>query len=71
MGVLLTAAEYGINAAMTNVPQEADSLRELLTSFAACDGEPIVLLRFGRASRKMVTPRRPLVDVMLHPGFRR
>jgi len=71
MRVLLIAASHGVNAAMTNVPQDADSMRQLLTTYAECDGEPIVLLRFGRTSRKMVTPRRPLVDVMLHPGFRR
>lgn len=30
-----------------------------------------ILVRFGYPERSPATPRRPLVDVMLHPGFGR
>ncbi|MGB1374387.1 MAG: hypothetical protein ACPG8N_01515, partial [Rhodothermales bacterium] len=70
MQVLLEASGYRVNAAIMNLPATSTEVREMITSHVGCSGDPILLVRFGRPSRKLVTSRRPLVDVMLHPGFR-
>ena len=70
MDVLLSASELGINAAIMSLPPSSEEVKALIRPIAGCAGDPILLLRFGRPRRKLVTPRRAPVDVMLHPGFR-
>lgn len=70
MEVLLEASSFGVNAAIMNLPTTSTELRAVIKPLVGCVGDPILLLRFGRPRRKLVTPRRPSVDVMLHPGFR-
>ena len=70
METLLTAAGLGVNAAIMNLPPSATDVRNLIRPLTGCEGDPILLLRFGRPRRKLITPRRSPVDVMLHPGFR-
>ena len=70
MQVLLEATGYGVNAAIMNMPETSTDIRSMIKPLIGCSGDPILLLRFGRPRRQMITPRRPSVDVMLHPGFR-
>lgn len=70
MQVLIEAASYGVNAAIMNLPATSTDVRAMIKPLVGCEGDPILLLRFGRPKRKLITPRRPTVDVMLHPGFR-
>lgn len=71
MQVLLQASQLGVNAALINIPHEAEQLAAVISRLIPCSGMPALLMRFGRPARKLVTQRRPLVDVMLHPGFNR
>ena len=71
MQVLLAASRHGINAAIMNLPPSSSELREVIKPLTGCKADPILLLRFGRPIRKLITPRRPPVDVLLHPGFRK
>ncbi len=70
MQVLIKAASFGVNAAIMNLPATSKQVREIIKPLTQCEGDPILLLRFGRPQRKLITPRRSSVDVMLHPGFR-
>lgn len=70
MRVLLSASELGVNAAIMNLPPSSEQVKALIRPVGGCEGDPILLLRFGRPRRKLITPRRSSVDVMLHPGFR-
>ena len=70
MQVLLKASRHGVNAAIMNLPFSSDEIRDVISPLTGCKADPILLLRFGRPRRKLITPRRPLVDVLLHPGFR-
>lgn len=70
MEVLLAASELGVNAAIMNLAPSSELVNALIRPIAGCEGDPILLLRFGRPRRKLITPRRSPVDVMLHPGFR-
>ena len=70
MRVLLKGASLGVNAAIMNLPPESEAVRAQVSETINCSDVPILLLRFGRPRRKLVTPRRSPVDVMLHPGFR-
>ena len=70
MRVLLKGASLGVNAAIMNLPPESEAVRAQVRATIICSDVPILLLRFGRPRRKLVTPRRSPVDVMLHPEFR-
>lgn len=71
MQLLLDASRHGVNAAIMNLPPSSVELRKLIKPLTGCAEDPILLLRFGRPKRKLITPRRAPVDVMLHPGFRK
>lgn len=71
MQALIEASRFGVNAAMINIPSEAKHLADVVSRLTSCNGIPVLLVRFGRPGRKVITQRRPLVDVMLHPGFSR
>lgn len=71
MQVLFEASRHGVNAAIMNLPPSSMELRKVIKPLTGCKGDPILLLRFGRPRRKLITPRRAPVDVMLHPGFRK
>ncbi len=68
--VLLEASRMGLNAAIMNLPSTSTDIRSMIKPLIGFSGDPILLLRFGRPRRKLITPRRSTVDVMLHPGFR-
>jgi len=71
MELLFDASLHGVNAAIMNLPPSSAELRRVIKPLTGCSGDPILLLRFGRPKRKLITPRRAPVDVMLHPGFRK
>lgn len=71
MQILLEASRHGVNAAIMNLPPSSTELRKVIKPLTGCAEDPILLLRFGRPRRKLITPRRAPVDVMLHPGFRK
>ncbi len=71
MSCLIGASRFGVNAAIQSLPSTSTSFRKQVSKIAGTDTIPMLLLRFGKAKRPIITHRRPLVDVLLHPGYRR
>jgi len=71
MDCLISASTFGINAAIRDVSSTTPNLRDNINEITGRMGIPLLLLRFGKGKRPVITPRRPLVDVLLHPGYRK
>lgn len=69
--VLNRATMSGLSAAIVNHPLHLTKIRSEIMKSLQTDLEPQVLVRIGYAEHTPSTPRRPLTDVMLHPGFSR
>jgi hypothetical protein len=68
---LVQASKAGLNAAVINHPLAIPEIRSRIESILETTWTAQILLRFGYAERAPYTLRRPLNDVMLHPGFTR
>lgn len=71
MQLLFEASMEGIGAAITQLPPASAVIKSMIGPLNGCEGEPILLLRFGYPARRYLTPRRAPVDFMRHPGFQR
>ncbi|NQV73909.1 hypothetical protein HQ496_12365 [bacterium] len=69
--ILIEAGKRGLNAAIIIHPLQIQEIRLRIEAILKTDWTAQVLLRLGFAERAPLTPRRALVDVMLHPGFSR
>jgi hypothetical protein len=69
--ILIEAAKHGLNAAIVIHPLQIVEIRHKIEAILKTDWTAQVIMRLGFAERAPVTPRRALVDVMLHPGFSR
>jgi nitroreductase len=69
--MLNKVAGRGIGAALMSHPLFLAPTHLLIKESLKTESIPQILVRFGYPERSPATPRRPLVDVMLHPGFGR
>jgi len=68
---MVEIAKKGINAAIIHHPLSITHIRDRIESVLDTSSSVQVLIRFGTAVRTPYTQRRPINDVMLHPGFSR
>lgn len=66
---LLQASKQGISAALTSHLLAGDHIKDQFQSITGCDGYVQVLFRYGYGHRSPMTPRRPIHEVMLQPGY--
>ena len=71
MQLLFKASMEGIGAAIMQLPPASAVIKSMIGPLSGCEDEPVLLLRFGYPARRYMTPRRPPVDFMRHPGFQR
>lgn len=64
-GVLLTAADLGVTAAMYSQPTEVAETRGWLRDIVGGLHDPQMVLRFGYAPTTCYTNRRPVADAIL------
>ena len=69
--MLIEAASRGLNAAIIIHPLQIPEVRLRVEAALNTDWTAQVLLRMGFAEHAPLTPRRAIVDVMMHPGFSR
>lgn len=68
---LLEATRRKVAISLTSAPLHLRHVRNTLGAALSLPGTPQVFVRLARQGRESFTPtpRRPLVDVMMHPGF--
>jgi len=68
---LLAATREGLAVSLSSTPLHLSHVRKQIGVALSVDGAPQLFLRLagGNSSPGPATPRRPLVDVMIHPGF--
>lgn len=67
---LVQASKYGLNAAIINHPLQTPTVQAQIETVVKPGNTAQIVIRMGVAERAPSTPRRSLVDVMMHPGFR-
>ena len=67
--VLVQASRMGMSAAIINHPLHIPSIYNSIERVISEGWTAQIIVRFGFAEHAPVTPRRSLLDVMLHPGF--
>lgn len=65
--VLLTACAYDLDASFLNQPLEVAALRPSVAEIIG-GGHPQIILRMGYGPDARATPRRPVSEVVSHPG---
>ncbi|MDA1027909.1 MAG: hypothetical protein O3B41_02500 [Bacteroidetes bacterium] len=67
---LIQASKNGLDAAIINHPLQTPVVQAQVEAVVKPGNTAQIIIRLGVAERAPSTPRRSLVDVMMHPGFR-
>lgn len=67
---LVQASKYDLNAAIINHPLQNPAVQAQVEAVVKPGNTAQIIFRLGVAERAPSTPRRSIVDVMMHPGFR-
>lgn len=67
--VLLHGAAAGLCFSYLNQPIEMPEYRDRVSEFLGVESRAQIILRMGYASRTRHSPRRPLNEVLVHPGY--
>jgi len=67
--ILLRGTALGLSFSFLNQPIEMSKFRKRVSDVIQSKGRPQIILRIGFARRTRPSPRRPLSDVLVHPGY--
>ncbi len=67
--LLLRGTALGLSFSFLNQPIEMPTFRKRISDVIKSKRRPQVILRIGFARRTRPSPRRPLSDVLVHPGY--
>ena len=68
---LVEVTSHGLSAAIVSHPFQNEEVRFQVEALTESDWAAQILLRIGYAEHASLTPRRALLDVLMHPGFAR